>query len=209
MALVIVGWPLLYQLLHPWHWLAYGQNAAVVGLIVVILYTLYTRRMMLIAQQSRRAELYPLLILQQVDGSEGHLQLLVVNVGGGPLLNASSWGQHVSARFRLGVTFLERPSGVISQFVGTLIPQGTLTLHRELDSSEVKTLEVIEGTDSVGGRHQFCLLRSSVGQGLYDHQVRMVHPAEFLPVWHRIVLKLLEWSLRIRNRFTAEGPRKA
>src|SRR5262249_31446146 len=45
--------PVWYQVLHPWHWLTYGQNAtalgvvvAIVGTIVLYFYTRYTRRMM-------------------------------------------------------------------------------------------------------------------------------------------------------------------
>ena len=52
----------VYQVLHPWHWLTYGQNAAavaalaaVVGFIVLFFYTLYTRRMM--RTQSRTMEI--------------------------------------------------------------------------------------------------------------------------------------------------------
>jgi hypothetical protein len=53
---------IVYQVLHPWHWLTYGQNAAavaalaaVVGFIVLFFYTLYTRRMM--RTQSRTMEI--------------------------------------------------------------------------------------------------------------------------------------------------------
>ena len=53
---------IIYQVLHPWHWLTYGQNAAavaalaaVVGFIVLFFYTLYTRRMM--KTQSRTMEI--------------------------------------------------------------------------------------------------------------------------------------------------------
>jgi hypothetical protein len=106
-SLSAVG-PLLYQLLHPWHWLTYGQNASVVGLIVVVFYTIYTRRMMLLAQQTRRGELYPILAVQKFVAKNGSMGLAIKNVGAGPMLNLSQWGQPVSARFQLGETFLER-----------------------------------------------------------------------------------------------------
>jgi hypothetical protein len=92
MPLVIVGGSLFYQFRHPWHWLTYGQNASAlsvavsaVGLIVIVLYTLYTRRMMLLAGQTRRGELYPILALQEEDETpDGYLQLVILNLGGGP-----------------------------------------------------------------------------------------------------------------------------
>jgi len=112
---------MLYQLLHPWHWLTYGQNTAAVGLILLYFYTLYTRKMMLLAQQTRRAELYPLLILQKTQVSGDHLEFLIVNVGNGSLLNAVRWGQGVSNGFKLGSVFLERPPDINSAFAGTMV----------------------------------------------------------------------------------------
>jgi hypothetical protein len=196
MAFCTVIGPILYQLLHPWHWMAYGQNASVVGLIVLIFYTIYTRRMMLIAQQTRLRELYPVLILQQTAVTGGNLEFLIVNVGNGALLNANRWGMQVSDKFKLGDTFLERPDGIGSDFAGTMVSQSTLTLHSKINGSELRILEVIDGTDSVGGRHQFCILRSYVGPDSYEHRVRMIHPSEFLPMWRRVLGKLIEWKAR-------------
>jgi hypothetical protein len=75
---------MLYQFFHPWHWLTYGQNISAVGLFVLFFYTIYTRRMMLIAKQTRRGELYPILILQHTNVQDGYLKLVIINVGGGP-----------------------------------------------------------------------------------------------------------------------------
>ncbi len=74
-------------------------------------------------------------------------------------------GQQVSERFSFGDTFLERPAGVDSNFAGTLINQAKLTLNSMIDGSELRVLQVIEGTDSLGGRHRFCFLRRYVGPG--------------------------------------------
>ena len=199
MATTTVTSPWLYQILHPWHWMAYGQNASVVGLIVLVFYTVYTRRMMLIAQQTRLRELYPLLILQQAKVSEGYMEMEIINVGNGALLNASTWGQRVSEGFRLGDTFLERPSGVDISFAGTMVSQSNRTLRTTMDASASYSLEVVDGTDSVGGRHQFCFLRRFYGPGNYEHGVRMIHPAEFLPMWRRLMGKVLEWRARVSN----------
>ena len=196
MLFTIAKGPIVYQLWHPWHWLTYGQNAAAVGLIVVVFYTVYTRRMMLLAQQTRRGELYPSLILQHWEAKNGTLELVLMNVGAGPLLNAFRWGTCVSSKFALGSNFLEPPTKAESMFAGSLVPQATLTLHIQIAGSEVRTLEVVEGTDLVGGRHQFCLLRCLVSPGQYTHQVRMVHPIDFLPFWQRVRTKAFEWKAR-------------
>jgi hypothetical protein len=195
---------LLYQLIHPWHWLTYGQNTSAVGLIVLVFYTLYTRRMMLIAQQTRRGELYPVLILQHTEVAGGCLEFSIVNVGGGPLLNAFEWGLQVSGQFKLGDTYLERPAHIDPHFVGTMVGESRLNLNSTIDGSELRVLQVIEGSDSVGGRHQFCILRSLVGPGKYEHAVRMVHPVEFFPFWRRVVWKGQEWRGRIKLIWSRE-----
>jgi hypothetical protein len=81
-----------------------------------------------------------------------------------------------------------------------MVSQSTLTLNSMIDGSELYVLEVIDGMDSVGGRHQFCFLRRFLGPGNYEHGVRMIHPAEFLPMWRRIVAKLIEWKARSLKR---------
>lgn len=67
---------ILYQVLHPWHWLTYSQNAsgvgavaaavaalaAVLGLIGLYFYTRYTRSMMLLGQETQRATITPILV---------------------------------------------------------------------------------------------------------------------------------------------------
>jgi hypothetical protein len=196
MSFAIAAGTIVYQFWHPWHWLTYGQNAAAVGLIVVGFYTVYTRRMMLLAQQTRRGELYPSLILQHWEQKNGTLEFVIMNVGAGPLLNAFRWGMCVSPKFVLGSNFLELPPEAESMFAGSLVPQATLTLNIQIAGSEVRTLEVVEGTDLVGGRHQFCLLRCLVSPGKYTHQVRMVHPIDFLPFWQRAWSKVIEWKAR-------------
>jgi hypothetical protein len=196
MPIAIVTGPIAYQFLHPWHWLTYGQNATVVMLIVVVFYTVYTRRMMLLAQQTRRGDLYPSLILQHWETKTGTLEFVIMNVGAGPLLNAFRWGACVSQKFVIGNNFLEPPPEAESRFAGSLVPQATLTLHIPISGTETRTLEVVEGTDLVGGRHQFCLLRCLVGPGKDTPQVRMVHPLDFLPFWQRALPKLSEWKAR-------------
>jgi hypothetical protein len=78
-----------------------------------------------------------------------------------------------------------------------------LTLHIQINGSEIRTLEVVEGTDLVGGRHQFCLLRCLVSPANYSHQVRMVHPIDFLPFWQRVWPKALEWKARFLRWYKA------
>jgi hypothetical protein len=97
------------------------------------------------------------------------------------LLNAVEWGMKVSEKFEIGETFFECPHKIEKHFAGTMMSRSKLTLNTEIDGSELRVLQVVEGPDSVGGGHQFCFLRSFVSPGNYEHQVRMIHPADFLP----------------------------
>lgn len=66
-----------YQLLHPWHWLTYGQNAtafaalvALAGLVGLYFYTRYTRRMMQVQEATARASIRPILVAQGIGGAD-------------------------------------------------------------------------------------------------------------------------------------------
>jgi hypothetical protein len=97
----------LYQFIHPWHWLTYGQNAAGMGLLGLFFYTLYTRRMMVIAQETRRASLFPLLVIRANAPLDQKRDIVVENTGGSAL-NIMVWNQPVSARFTLNHVFRAR-----------------------------------------------------------------------------------------------------
>ena len=118
---------LVYQILHPWHWLTYGQNAAGLALVGLFFYTLYTRRMMKLSESARRANLIPVFSLrglpeyeptdvEQTPASELGLAPPIVkefsvvlnirNLGEGPAILLQSWHQPVSERFSVDNTFL-------------------------------------------------------------------------------------------------------
>lgn len=120
----------LYQILHPWHWLTYGQNAAgvaavaaILGLVGLYFYTRYTRRMMKLGEVTRRATMTPILVssglvrfeaadLKHSTGSEIGLTepeitafraiLTIRNVGEGAAIYLRAWAQTVSKEFRIG-----------------------------------------------------------------------------------------------------------
>jgi hypothetical protein len=118
---------MFYQVLHPWHWLTYGQNAtalaavaAVVGLIGLYFYTRYTRRMMKMQESTTTATVTPILVLQgyvnfqptQEEYSDASALgfvppsvteysaiLKIRNVGAGAALFLRGWHQEVSKEF--------------------------------------------------------------------------------------------------------------
>jgi hypothetical protein len=177
--------PILYQVLHPWHWLTYGSNATAVGvaisalgLVVVILYTLYTRHLMMLAWQTRRGELYPLIVLESEERRDGHIEVVLSNLGGGSLINSFQWHQPVSESFSLNPVFLEHTAGVERLVVGSLVPNRRRTLRTPIQSVGGSRLLVLEGTDAMGGRHQFCFVSRFIRLGVYEITVQMIHPEE-------------------------------
>jgi hypothetical protein len=148
-----------YQILHPWHWLTYGQNAtglaaaaALLGLVGLYFYTRYTRRMMELGELTNRATITPILVssgavqleaaaTDQTPASElGFLDPTVTairaivrvrNVGEGAAIYLDSWAQTVSATFEIDTSILTRTSHVIS---------GEHTVHELLkgESTEVR-----------------------------------------------------------------------
>lgn len=169
-----------------WRWLTYGSNATAVGvaisaigLLVVTLYTLYTRHLMMLAWETRRGELYPLIVLENEERGEAHLDVTLSNLGKGALINSFQWQQMVSARFDLSPVLLEHAVEVERHLVGSLMPQGTRTFQFPLQPAGTSFLFVLEGTDAVGGRHQFCFLNRWVRPGAYEVTVQMNHPQQF------------------------------
>lgn len=133
---------LFYQILHPWHWLTYGQNAtglaafaALLGLVGLYLYTRYTRRMMELGEITNRATVIPILVssgsiqlepaatqlttaseLGFVDPTVTAVRAVVTirNVGEGAAIYLGSWAQVVSATFGIDNSILTRTGHVTS-----------------------------------------------------------------------------------------------
>jgi hypothetical protein len=136
----------LYQILHPWHWLTYGQNAAGVGIVGLFLYTLYTREMMKLAEASRRATITPVFSLKAIrfypteyepstvanqiglvpqKAVAFRLELDIRNIGEGPAIAFQSWYQPVSERF-------------------TIADSNVLSKSSHVRSGELKTSELLK-----------------------------------------------------------------
>ena len=90
---------IIYQVSHPWHWLAYGNNAtaltclmSIVTATAVIWYTRDQSRIRLLQEESRRLAEEPVLI---VDFPTSHVSLHKIfalhNYGRGMALHVQSW----------------------------------------------------------------------------------------------------------------------
>jgi len=198
---------ILYQFLHPWHWLTYGQNAAGVAAVAAILalvglyfYTKYTRKMMLLQQETQRAVITPILVsigpinFVSVESKEDlAAQLGIVapavaayrpvvtvrNVGQGAAIYITSWAQSVTEKFTMGGSILFVQSSETNggdQPLEALLQGESMEIKFSLmNPSQVKgrLLFVIQCQDAASGQHQLQLLYSHWPEG--SVQMTMVH----------------------------------
>jgi hypothetical protein len=191
--------------LHAWHWLASGNNATAVATVTAILafiglwfYTVYARRMMQIAQETRRAETYPYFVIRGEPLVEPqHMRLELMNIGGNAA-KVEGWGQNVSDQFRLASVYFERGPSVSENFYGAILKNEKLQVEI-LRSAATRTLMVLNCTDTRQGRHQFAML---MDWNDYGHTVegRMLHPDVFLPFWQRRVTRIRGMIFLARRR---------
>lgn len=187
-----------YQLFHPWHWLTYGQNAAGVQTITAVLaffgliaYTVYTRRMKTLQQETRRGELFPTLALSTYQDEGTGISVGIRNVGRGAALNAKFWHQPVSEKYELDEFMLVPKIPVETSFLGALMEGESKTIEIDISGFLAKKyLFVLDCHDVLGGKHQFRVLRRE-GQApkLFEFQTFMVHNPAFLPWLTRFQLK--------------------
>ena len=182
-----------YQVIHPWHWLTYGQNASgvaavagVFGLIGLYFYTRYTRRMMLLQQEMQRATITPILVssgpiafqaaeftnspaaqLGFIAPEAGSYRpvLSIRNVGHGAAIYITSWFQSVTEKFAMGssILFLQSPE--------TNPGDHPLTELLEGESTEIKF--GLMNLSQVKGRLLFVVQCRDAANG--QHQLQLLY----------------------------------
>lgn len=188
--------------LQVWNWLVCGNNATAVATLTAVaaflglwFYTVYTRRMMQIAQETRRAEIYPVLVMKGTPVTNGeNAQIEILNIGG-PAVTSMTWTQLVSDKFRLiGGVYLMRDPSLSQQFKGALQNNQTIqiTVHR---NPRQRTLHLIDCEDTRQGKHQFEILIDWRTDVELSVEAQMVHPDLFLPFWKR-------WIGRVQSLVT-------
>jgi hypothetical protein len=197
--------PHLYQILHPWHWLTYSQNAAGVQTVIaglgfagLIAYTAYTRRMKNLQQDTRRAELFPSLALASYKEEGTTVIVSIRNVGRGAALDVLLWHQMVSDPFVLDEFILKREAPVETLFLGALSEGERQTVEITISTFlRNNYLFVVDCHDVLGGPHQFRVMRhGKASPQRYELQTNMVQSPIFLP-----------W--RTRRRLREEEKRRA
>ncbi|MGF7179140.1 hypothetical protein [Tunturiibacter psychrotolerans] len=210
----LLGWPEVY-------WVAVQAGCAVVGLIVLTLYTIYTRRMMKLAEQTKRASMTPTFSVtkQNISGPTFDPATLrpfvdkrftppryifspsftVRNVGQGPAILIRCWHQGVSSGFTLRDSIRLLPTPISEP--GTVNKQDLVKDERCQASFENADLTrpwlfVIEANDAAKGTNQLQILmrprREDEGDG-----------PEYITHW----VMMYGWGDTIAERFVAAATR--
>jgi len=150
---------------------------ALVGLIVVIMYTRYTKRMMELQLETRRAEIAPVFILRWIRASASqpmtpevaestsspkrNLHLQVTNIGKGPALRFRGWHGPVDPTFCLEESYmLTRKPDYEDGASGSLnvLANETAEMAFQRTDKNKYWLCVLECEDTSGHKHQFQLI---------------------------------------------------
>jgi hypothetical protein len=202
--MVIAVSPWKYQILHPWHWLTYGQNAAALqgvcalfAAIGLLFYVLDTRRMRQVGELTRRASMTPIftardIIPHCVSGSDDVFQIsmTVRNVGEGVATVLWAWYQPVSAHFSVfdsGILTMSKsaklatvPTNDLMKGESTVVDFVAFNPADPTDNSEhvfnpnIKWLFVVDSIGQAQGKHQLKILLKSIGNDVPGEMI-MAH----------------------------------
>jgi hypothetical protein len=89
--------PIWYNVLHPWHWLTYGNNGTAAATAAVLIYTYLTYQMARTSQDALKSAFRPMLAISK---AEEPYTFRVQNIGSGPATGV-----------RVKVLHIENPSG--------------------------------------------------------------------------------------------------
>lgn len=149
---------IFYQVLHPWHWLTYGQNASGLGLIVLVLYTIYTRTMMLEAERARRGAMVPRLAIAVRRKAPYLEEVELINVGG-PALDTQTFRLYDAESFRVTRYGLKPPTGTDQHSLGIILrDQPAVKLRVAPFAKGEPAMHIVECTDIFREKHQLIVV---------------------------------------------------
>jgi hypothetical protein len=168
---------------------------AILGLIGLVLYTIYTRNMMKISEKAWQLNLLPSLVIEVGLSQSGVREVTIMNVGVGPALNLRLWVQQVTPQFALNGDVLVRKPDVPETFLGPLMSQSTRQITDSDSFDKTRLLYVVEADDLVGGSQQIQLLAGPGSGERHTLQVRKL--STDLPInWDASFIQKVLWLLR-------------
>lgn len=157
-------------------WVAGQSIFALVGLLILFKYTQYTKRMMELQLETRRAEIAPVFTLSSLSGSanasmksqttderslpQRNIHMRVRNIGKGPALRFTGWHGPISPTFQLDKSKMLARRSVDQHGVSTsfevLANEPAEMVFQLVESKH--WLCVLECEDTGGYKHQFQLI---------------------------------------------------
>lgn len=168
---------------------------ATLGLIGLVLYTIYTRNMMKISEKAWQLNMLPSLVVETDLSQSGVREVTIMNIGAGPALNLRFWAQEVTPHFGLNGDVLVRKPEVQETFLGPLLSQRTLQIKDNHFSEDARRLYVVEADDLAGGSQQMQLLAEPSTGERHALQVRKL--STDLPInWDASLLQKIRWLFK-------------
>jgi hypothetical protein len=170
-------------------------TVAILGVIVVVCYTIFTRSMMKISEKAWQLNLLPSLVIEVGLSQSGVREVTIMNVGIGPALNLRLWVQPVSLEFGLNGDVLVRKPEVQATFLGPLLSQRTRQITDDVSSDKARLVYVVDADDLAGGSQQIQLIAEPDSGERHTLQVRKL--STDLPInWDASFIQKVLWLLR-------------
>lgn len=148
-------------------WVALSAISTALTTAVVVAYTIYTRRMMQLAEESRRADTKVILIFQGLRFGEEHPAMFdvfvrVKNIGRGPAVAINAWAERPSKPYSLTGRVIHRTmfnyAFGCSEGAQYILPNEELDVRFFLFAPHKAWTFIVEAVDIHGGSHQLQVL---------------------------------------------------
>jgi hypothetical protein len=171
-------------------WVGLSAIFSSTGFVVLFLYTLYTRRMMKAAEDTRRLSLTPHLVAGAPAGLPGQLEILNVAA---PAVNCNFWAQTVND-YTLQPLRVRKPKSLPGMPMPAITSAQPLRIPMQFPEAR-QVLYVLDCFDTAGGPYQLQVLQTPVGIDSVDIQCMFSIPTLFAPPWTLLRHKIRSWRL--------------
>lgn len=193
--------PVLYQLTHLWHWLGYGQNAAILGILGLALYVLFTYQLTRVTEETRRLTLTPYLIASLTQ-KDARICASVINVAA-PAVSCYVTHYHTTDRFvSNGLALPQVPLDHPPRFEAAILAGGGPLLLPFLSFKSVPNqLFILRFKDTAGENYQLLILVKAQNLSHGYLQSNFISPMSLEPFFRR-------WKIRVVQVLRARELRK-
>lgn len=179
-------------------WVGLSALFGVTGFIVLFFYTVYTRRMMKAAEETRRLSLTPHLVAGALPG-----QIEIVNVAA-PAVNCTFWAQATEESYTLEGLRVRKPKDLPGMTFPTITSAQPLRIPLQFPAAK-QVLYVLDCHDTAGGPYQLQVLQTLVSAGSVELKSMFSIPTTFASHQTRLKHKVRSWLLLRKWKHTQKS----